>query len=271
MNQSTCSIDGCEKPVLGRGWCNMHYSRWRRWGSVDHIQKVVRYCTIDGCDKTRVAFGLCSMHHQRKKRGSPNPESPASLRVYASVCKVEGCLRKHFRLGYCSMHSARYRKHGDPGRPGKIRIPGRACSVGDCSEAHHAGGLCSFHYQHKDSDVVRSCARCGDDIDMMERSATGRKRHGSTLMCSTCLRARTSRAKWSAKAIAARSGSGDCALCGRVVDLSLRFPAPLSGSVDHVTPVSRGGSNELDNLQLAHLACNMRKGASVPEGDLENV
>lgn len=28
-----CSIDGCEKPFFGRGFCNMHYVRWRRHGS----------------------------------------------------------------------------------------------------------------------------------------------------------------------------------------------------------------------------------------------
>ena len=29
---ATCTIDGCEKPRFGHGWCNMHYSRWRRNG-----------------------------------------------------------------------------------------------------------------------------------------------------------------------------------------------------------------------------------------------
>lgn len=33
MADATCSIDGCEKSVRGRGWCNRHYSRWRRHGT----------------------------------------------------------------------------------------------------------------------------------------------------------------------------------------------------------------------------------------------
>ena len=33
-----CSIDDCRKPVEARGWCAMHYSRWRRHGDIsdDH-------------------------------------------------------------------------------------------------------------------------------------------------------------------------------------------------------------------------------------------
>lgn len=29
---STCAIDGCDKPVEARGWCNVHYARWRAHG-----------------------------------------------------------------------------------------------------------------------------------------------------------------------------------------------------------------------------------------------
>lgn len=35
--------------------------------------------------------------------------------------------------------------------------------------------------------------------------------------------------------------------------------------VDHVYPVSRGGSNDLDNLVAACAPCNMSKGAKTPE------
>ena len=29
-----CSVDGCEKMVLARGWCRTHYTRWYETGSV---------------------------------------------------------------------------------------------------------------------------------------------------------------------------------------------------------------------------------------------
>lgn len=31
MAQGTCSIDGCEKAKYIRGWCTLHYQRWRRY------------------------------------------------------------------------------------------------------------------------------------------------------------------------------------------------------------------------------------------------
>ena len=32
MTDSTCSIDGCGRPVATRGWCRAHYSRWYKHG-----------------------------------------------------------------------------------------------------------------------------------------------------------------------------------------------------------------------------------------------
>lgn len=51
-----------------------------------------------------------------------------------------------------------------------------------------------------------------------------------------------------------------CAICGMPVDKSLKFPNPLSASVDHIIPIAKGGHPAaLENLQLTHLKCNQAK------------
>lgn len=53
---------------------------------------------------------------------------------------------------------------------------------------------------------------------------------------------------------------GFCRLCGLPIDIRKHGNRPDAVSIDHILPVSRGGTNTLDNLQLAHLACNHARG-----------
>jgi 5-methylcytosine-specific restriction endonuclease McrA len=55
-----------------------------------------------------------------------------------------------------------------------------------------------------------------------------------------------------------------CGLCGDPVSEGVAWPDPLSASLDHVTPLSKGGHHVLENVQLAHLSCNVQKGARTP-------
>lgn len=50
-----------------------------------------------------------------------------------------------------------------------------------------------------------------------------------------------------------------CGLCRLPVDAGLPWPHPMSASVDHILPLSQGGSHTLANVQCAHLSCNSRK------------
>ena len=51
-----------------------------------------------------------------------------------------------------------------------------------------------------------------------------------------------------------------CGICGKPVDKSLKYPHPLSATVDHIIPLDRGGHpSDLANLQLAHFCCNRQK------------
>lgn len=54
------------------------------------------------------------------------------------------------------------------------------------------------------------------------------------------------------------AGAG-CSLCGRPIDYSLAYPDPLSFVVDHVVPLSRGGSHDMGNLRASHRWCNSKK------------
>lgn len=56
-----------------------------------------------------------------------------------------------------------------------------------------------------------------------------------------------------------RRDRGRCGLCRKRVGLSYRHPDPRSASLDHITPISKGGSDTADNIQLAHLGCNLSK------------
>ena len=57
-----------------------------------------------------------------------------------------------------------------------------------------------------------------------------------------------------------------CGICGKPVDKTLKYPHPLSPTVDHIIPVSKGGHpSDISNLQLAHRCCNRAKSNSLME------
>lgn len=63
-----------------------------------------------------------------------------------------------------------------------------------------------------------------------------------------------------------------CALCGKPVDKTLRFPNPLSPSIDHIIPVAKGGHPaDIENLQLTHLKCNQQKATKIVYEDNKGI
>ncbi len=53
-----------------------------------------------------------------------------------------------------------------------------------------------------------------------------------------------------------QKSDGVCGICAKYVDRD-------KASVDHIVPISKGGTHTWDNVQLAHLVCNSLKGTKV--------
>lgn len=120
MGDGTCSVEGCEKRVKNRGWCSMHYERWRKHG--DPLTTLNRECcTIEGCSGKHLALGLCQMHYHRRRLNGDAGE-PARRRHPrpADTCSVDGCSGRHRAIGLCAKHYARLLDHGVTDLPERV-------------------------------------------------------------------------------------------------------------------------------------------------------
>lgn len=59
-----------------------------------------------------------------------------------------------------------------------------------------------------------------------------------------------------------------CQICKKRVNKKLKWPHPLSASIDHIIPFSKKGTHEPKNVQLAHLICNMKKKDNIAQDQL---
>ncbi len=264
MTERTCSVDGCEKVAVRRGWCSMHYQRWRRDGTTELVVRprkpgrVRPRCTVDGCERPHQARGFCKLHYERWRRTGVVDHVPINV---GRECAVEGCRGLAHAGGYCATHYARWKKHGSTDHPHpRRRAPGG---------------------QHW-------CSRCQAYKPQFEFYANGSRRSGLADQCKACaaeahVRWRKSHPEWFLEQrLARRSGvrGADteaftraeiadrdrwlCQIClclGRSkvqarIGKSYRWPHPRSLSLDHLRPVTEGGRTVRDNVQASHLACN---------------
>ncbi len=72
-----CSIDGCERPIFARGWCQRHYTAWKRNGNPLAWKKPSRGgCSVEGCIAPHCAKGLCDNHYRQSKNKPRRPNRP---------------------------------------------------------------------------------------------------------------------------------------------------------------------------------------------------
>lgn len=149
------------------------------------------------------------------------------------------------------------------------------CSCAAEMPCHRGRSQCSdcrpgSRYVKQSGQLRRSqCKHCGTDI--VEPIRMGRSR----IRCADCAVVRN---KAAAKAAKYRRRArmriesetivpGDlfqrdnyeCKLCNEPLDMLATVPEPLAPTVDHITPLAKGGHHIWANVQSAHFLCNSRK------------
>jgi hypothetical protein len=160
--KDTCSVDGCERPLISArcGLCRLHYQRLRDNGTTDARQLInIGDCRIEGCSRPARKRGWCTMHYWRWcEHGDPTFVLPRA--TTDGLCVIDGCEKPIKARGWCDMHYARWRQGVDLNLP-HLRPPRASkCSIPECQRKPAALGWCMYHYQMNRATPPCAVAGC---------------------------------------------------------------------------------------------------------------
>lgn len=147
----------------------------------------------------------------------------------------------------------------------KAQFCSRACKDRAKNAVEQAERLAAKAHQ-----ADRQCPTCGDALTAQHRSdatfcsvACSDKAHNITRKIRKRVGESGPRPRKTKLVSLAAIGDRDnwrCGICGGLIDKAKRHPAPLAASIDHIVPIAKGGTNDPENLQIAHFRCNWKKG-----------
>ncbi|MFH0799312.1 MAG: hypothetical protein V2A66_03925 [Pseudomonadota bacterium] len=71
--KKSCSVKDCKRPYRAKGYCVVHYQKWRR-GEIEGATPRYRTCREENCRKATFKAGLCEPHYSAwsaSKKGQP--------------------------------------------------------------------------------------------------------------------------------------------------------------------------------------------------------
>lgn len=207
-----------------------------RWPKCDQPVAVAKhgFCWRD----YKRAYGLSDFDTPWIAWHAAHPERP-------TICRWPGCGRIPQVRGFCRRDYWRAKYQQNWSEPWRAWEP-RACvwCGGMFAPKEYRATCCS------DGCLGRQWrADNPDRYRLHSRKSTGKRR---------ALKRTTEVEDFDITDVRLNAGD-DCYLCGKRINFRLKHPNPLSASLDHVVPLSKGGTHTLDNAAMTHLTCNLKK------------
>lgn len=229
--QLICSVPGCGRNARGMAadklMCGMHRQRWVKYGTSElplRNQTCTITCAAPDCDRTALSpdAQYCNTHWYRLRRGSRDGLGP--IRKTCAQCSKP--LTKN-QSRYCSYACGTRFIRGTPDM--------RACRI------------CGTKFPTLDKTAF-----CSEQCRLDSKHARGHRMRA--------LIRGISAEKFSRTEIFERDG-WRCQVCGKKVRRDVNSKHPLYPSLDHITPLAKGGTHTRVNVQCVHLSCNFTKQA----------
>ena len=190
------------------------------------------------------------------------------------TCSLEDCDAPYSAKGLCAKHYKRDWARKSRGYP-KPRRQRPTCSVTSCDALHEAKGFCNKHYGQTPEQKARRKARRDiyrrtEEFKKKDREykrlphVVAKRRNNDKLreyqrIYQRARRRRTGGIGYQRFRIELHAAQdGKCAICDTIL-----LATGQDSHVDHIIPVSKGGSSERDNLQLLCPTCNIVKGNKI--------
>lgn len=205
-------------------------------------------------------------------------------------------LREDFRRKYCSKrcaldyaHKAQREKRRNKLRAEGLPIVGETiiCFHPYCDASFIKNGnrifcssKCAVAYRIKANSRIgfadacpvyfHDCPDCGRKVCRSNRATVMKKCNICGPLARRAVDARKNHKRRSARKLdltvsdlAKRDGKR-CHICKKIIDINLPGNTRFGPSIDHLIPISWGGTNDANNLALAHFICNTVRGNREP-------
>lgn len=275
MDQSICSVARCERSAYKLRFCGAHYQRLKNSGSVradEPIQSRVRadrskLCVVEGCSRPMVrgVTQTCDAHYKRLWRNGDLAANVPVLPPRAASVPVVDFDDGTRKCQSCAMRKPLGEFHRDARAPLGRRKTCKSCRV-DVEKSRYAADPEKFREKMR-ADRAADPERYRR-VDMARYERDWEKRVAAATAYTHLRRARiaSTRADKGISLAALRAMDGDlCCYCSEPVVFQ-SFPKGMrsdnQATLEHVLPISRGGTHTFDNCAIACWRCNISKGAA---------